>query len=142
MAATNSRDSFEPVKQKMGTDSLVYGVRICPQCGGKAIFKRIGEGDLSFNLDGTIHRCDKFEPKPIGEAVKGHIVTGMKLNKGRLTLFLSEDCLLEISSWYGDERTAINLTLVTPYGKIEEKSRRPEIKETDSSITIKEDKKS
>jgi len=94
---------------------------ICNVCDARIILKTVGEDLLSFNPDGTLHRCRlESETKPIGPAITGRIIESFSLRKGRVTLVLSDNIVLEISSSLDDERVAMNLRLVSPEGIFEE----------------------
>lgn len=95
---------------------------LCPQCGKQVIFKPVGEEFKSFEFDGTIHRCrPEFELKPIGRAISGKTIRDFHLKKRRATFILSGNLVLELFASLDDELVAMNLTLVTPEGVIEEK---------------------
>ena len=98
---------------------------LCPHCEAQIVLKPSGDNLLSFNPDGTIHRCQsKPELKPIGLAVIGHTIEKIKLNDRVLTIFLSGDFVFELSPRLNDERVALNMVLVTPDGVLEEKGRK------------------
>ena len=97
------------------------GTNICPTCQQIIILKPVGDSLLSFDTDGTIHRCWPGEPKAIGPAVKGKTILNFSLKKRRVTLTLSDGMTLEIYASLDDELVAMNMTLVTPEGVREEK---------------------
>ncbi|MCJ7828147.1 MAG: hypothetical protein MUP81_00205 [Dehalococcoidia bacterium] len=97
------------------------GSNFCPTCNRPIILKPVGDSLLSFDTDGTIHRCWPAEPKAIGPAVKGKMIQNFSLKKRRVTLTLSDGMTLEIYASLDDELVAMNMTLVTPDGIREEK---------------------
>jgi hypothetical protein len=97
------------------------GINICPTCQRNIILKPVGDSLLSFELDGTVHRCWPSEPRAIGPAVMGKTIKNFSLKKRRVTLILSDGMTLEIYASLDDELVAMNMTLVTPEGVREEK---------------------
>ena len=97
------------------------GGNICPSCNRNIVLKPVGDSLLSFDADGTIHRCWPAEPKEIGPTVKGKTILNFSLKKRRVTLTLSGGMTLEIYASIDDELVAMNMTLVTPEGMREEK---------------------
>ena len=94
----------------------------CPKCNQKVILKPVGEDLLSFNLDGTVHRCRSgSEPLLIGSAIQGKTILNFSLKKRRVTLILSDDMTFEISASSDDELVTMNLLLLSPEGRFEER---------------------
>jgi hypothetical protein len=99
------------------------GNNICPTCNHPIILKLVGDNLLSFNPDGTIHRCAPRGPVPltIGEAIQGKTINKFSLKHRRITLQLSDNHVLEIYATSGDDLVSMAMTLVTPEGIREEK---------------------
>jgi hypothetical protein len=98
------------------------GSNICPTCNQYIILKPVGDSLLSFNRDGTVHRCWPQEKTlPIGEKIQGKTILNFSLKKRRVTLTLSEDITLEISASSNDELVTMNLLMLTPEGRFEER---------------------
>ena len=95
---------------------------LCPDCKEPVIFKPVGDSLLAFDRDGTIHKCAReYQPKPIGQTIKGKIIEDFHLKQRIATLILSENYVLEISAASNSDLVAMNLRLVSPDGILEEK---------------------
>lgn len=94
----------------------------CPSCNEKIVLKPVGESLLAFELDGTVHKCTReYEPRPIGQAIKGKVIEGFELKRRVASIILSDNHILEISASVGNDLVAMNLRLLSPEGIVEEK---------------------
>jgi len=111
------------------------GRNICPTCQRNIILKPVGDSLLSFDTDGTVHRCWPSEPRAIGPAVMGKTIKNFSLKKRRITLMLSDGSALEISATSDTETcpncqsivkikgdlVVMDLRLISSAGIVEEK---------------------
>lgn len=96
----------------------------CPDCNADVRLKsEYANGDrqlVLYNLDGTLHDCQKeeqhYEKHPIGQAVIGGVIKGFQLRGRRLTITLEDGNVLSVSA----AGKPLSLQLEGPGGIVQE----------------------